>query len=425
MRLTGQAALLLVLFLPALAGAGEADGLPDVKRLVEHLGLGGSLRGSYWSSSRTLDADHHFFGSALWLKAAPRLAPSLSLFAEGWVRNQELFRDEATDGELREGYLSAGLGPLDLRVGKQIIAWGRADRINPTDNLTPRDFTLLVPEDDDQRLGAVAGKATLYVGGIALTGIWLPHFEPDTIPIERVPGVTIRERIPREAFGQWAIRMEQTGKAVDWSLSYFEGFDLIPDFVIDRAGPSFLDLVLKHRWVRVIGADAATILGRYGLRAEAAFTFTADPRGRRPDEKNPFFFMVLGGDRTFFEHLNVNLQYLFRYVLHHRNPVEVPDPVQRSVAIQQATVANELDEFLHGASLRVANKWLNETLEAEVAVILLFARLDFAVRPKVTYAITDRWKAVVGADIFRGEGQSFFGRLRDNSAAYAELRFSF
>ena len=36
---------------------------------------------------------------------------------------------------------------------------GRADRINPTDNLTPRDFTLLVPDDEDQRFGTAAIRA--------------------------------------------------------------------------------------------------------------------------------------------------------------------------------------------------------------------------------------------------------------------------
>lgn len=426
MTRTRLVAFLLVLVSPTVLAAGEPAGPRDLREdLAEKLGLSGSLRGAYWSSSRDLEDRAHFLASALWLKAAPRLLPTASLVAEGWVRNEELFREAKTDGALREGYLEASLGRLDLRVGKQIIAWGRADRINPTDNLTPRDFTLLVPEDDDQRLGAVAAKATLYVAGIALTGVWLPHFEPDTIPIQRVPGVTIRERVPQETFSQWAAKLEQTGRRVDWSLSYFDGFDLVPDIAIDRAGPSSLDLVLKHHRVRVIGADAATTFGRFGLRAEAAFTFTEDLRGEEADVKQPFLFMVVGGDRTFLERLNVNIQYLLRFVVHHLSPVDIPDPLQRSVATQQALVANELDEVQHGASLRVRHTWLNETLEGEVATILLFTRFDFVVRPKVTYAVTDRWKAAVGADIFRGERRSFFGRLRDNSTVYTEFRWSF
>ena len=33
------------------------------------------------------------------------------------------------------------LPSLDLRIGKQRIAWGTADRLNPTDNLNPDDFS--------------------------------------------------------------------------------------------------------------------------------------------------------------------------------------------------------------------------------------------------------------------------------------------
>jgi hypothetical protein len=425
-RLACLASLVAALLSPAVVSAQapsvDTDTPPNFTRQI---GISGSLRGGYWSSSRDLEEGEHFFGSALWLKAAPKLGPKASLLVEGWVRNQELFREGATDGAVREAYVDASVRDLDLRIGRQLVVWGRADRINPTDNLTPRDFTLLVPEDDDQRLGAVAAKATYYLGRLALTGLWLPYFDPHTIPIRRSPGVTLRERVPHETFGQWAIRIEQTGKLVDWSLSFFDGLDLFPDIAIDRITTSSLDLVLKHHRIRVIGADAATTVGRYGLRAEAAYTFTEDSIGNDPRVKNPFFFLVAGGDRTFFEYLNVNLQYIFHFVFHHRPSREISDPVERGVAIEQAAIANQVDQAQHGFSLRISHKWLNETLEGEVTTVLFFTRLDFVVRPKVTYALTDRWKVTVGADIFRGDPQSLLGRLRDNSTAYAEIRWSF
>ena len=48
-----------------------------------------------------------------------------------------------------------------------------------------------------------------------------------------------------------------------------------------------------------------------------------------------------------------------------------------------------------------------------------------AVRPKVVYAVTDDWKVLVGAEIFRGETSSLFGLLRPNSTGYLEVRWSF
>ncbi len=47
--------------------------------------------------------------------------------------------------DLREAYVNAYVGPLDVRLGEQIIVWGRADGINPTNNLTPQDRRVRSP----------------------------------------------------------------------------------------------------------------------------------------------------------------------------------------------------------------------------------------------------------------------------------------
>ena len=411
--------------MPAAAADALDPGSP-LERLIEAGGLGGSLRVGYWSSSRTLDDRSDLGTGALWLRAAPRLGPNLSLFAEGWVRSQDVFGDGEPEGLLREAYLGVRYGTVDVRVGKQIIVWGRADRINPTDNLTPRDFTLLVPDDEDQRFGTAAVRAAYFRGGLSLTAIWLGDFEASEVPLRRPPApLRIQEREPAGGIAQGAVRIEQTGSGVDWSLSYFDGLDTIPDLALDAAGLAGPVLVLRSHRVRVVGVDAATVVGPYGLRGEAAYTFTEDHSGDDPDVKNPFLFLVVGGDRTFLEHLNVNVQYVLRVVTGYRSPFAIADPLARDVAIQAALLANQLDHVQHSFSLRVSHRWLHETLEAELAAIVSVDRFGWVLRPRVTYALSDRWRVTVGGDLFGGERLSFFGNLRDNSAALAELRWSF
>lgn len=326
----------VALFFPALVLAWESAGLTDWGgELADRARVSGSLRAGYWGSSRSVDDRENLATSALWLKAEPRLSRNVSLNVEGWVRSQELFHENETWGDLREASLTIRLGRVDLRLGKQIIVWGRADRLNPTDVLTPRNFTLLVPEDDDQRIGVPALKATYYLGGLSLTGLWLPDFVPHVIPLRQPPPpVRLRERGPGTTVAQWAVKLEQTGKAVDWSLSYFDGFDLIPDVRIGRVSPSLVPVFLTHNGIRVIGADAATTLGRYGLRAEAAYTFTEDSGGRNPLIKNPFLYVVMGGDRTFYEYLNINFQYFLRAVQNFHNPFDITDPLRRAAALE-------------------------------------------------------------------------------------------
>ncbi len=408
---------------PPDGGSDELSGGP-VERLREQLGLTGSIRGGFWSSSRMLDDEKNIPTGSLWLKGAPNLWPNSALHFDGWIGR--LSGDADLDVHLREGYIDLSTGPVDLRIGQQIIVWGRADRINPTDNLTPRDFTLLVPDDDDQRLGTLAVKGTYFTGPFSFTALWLPRFEPDRIPLRSPPPpLFFSERRPEGGTRQWAFKMEQTGGTVDWSFSYFHGFDLFPDITIDPSHPPSIKLVLEHHPIDVIGADAATTVGRFGLRGEAAYTFTEDKQGEDPEIKNPFFFLVAGGDRTFLESLNINLQYIFHLVTQYRNPEEILDPLQREVAIQQAVITNQIERVQQGVSLRISNQWWNQTLEGEVVGVLFFPRHDYALRPKVTYAFSDRWKGVIGADLFRGEQRSFFGYLRSNSTAYVELRWGF
>ncbi len=60
---------------------------------------------------------------------------------------------QATVLDVREAYVNAYAGPLSLRLGQQIVVWGRADALNPTSNLTPVDFRIRSPLEDDLRAG--------------------------------------------------------------------------------------------------------------------------------------------------------------------------------------------------------------------------------------------------------------------------------
>ncbi|HEY3325776.1 MAG TPA: DUF1302 family protein [Novimethylophilus sp.] len=404
--------------------AGWADEpLPDQHGVIQTLGISGSVRGGYWSSSMNLDGKSDQFSEALWIKSEPRLGKNASLLLEGWLMNEDATRGDGRRGKLREGYLNMGAGNADFRIGKQIIVWGRADKFNPTDNLSPRDYTLLAPEDDDQRSGVYAAKATYNLKDWSLSGFWLPEFRPNVLPLPHTPGLSFRERIPHGQGG--GIKVEQSGKAVDWSASYYDGLDLNPDLSIGSFSSSGLNLRLDHHRVRVIGVDAATVVWRYGLRAEAAYTRTEDSDGRDPFVKNPFFYLVAGGDRTFFEYLNINLQYYVRYVSRYQNPASVANPALRTVAIQGAVISNQFDRFQHGMTFRISDKWLHETLEGEVAGIASFTRRDFALKPKLVYSFNDHWKSTFGANLFRGEDNTFYGRLRDDSTVFMEIRYSF
>jgi len=395
----------------------------DSNSAMQKPDLSGSVRVGYFSSSRKLDGKKDLSTGSVWLSANQNFGEDTSLFAQGWIRNDESFKASGASKKLLEGYLNFSTENVDYRIGKQIIVWGRADRLNPTDNLTPRNFTLLTPEDEDQKMGTLAAKITYHSLGNSLTGIWLPDFNPNVIPVAATPGIFYTEQIPDA--NQISLKFDQSGSDVDWSASYFSGLDLNPDIVIGATTPSGLNLIFEHNRIRVLGMDAAMTLGRYGLRAEAAYTWTENTGPNDFDVKKPFLYLVMGGDRTFLDYINVNIQYYSRHVTNYSDPRSITDPVQRAVAIQGAVLSNQIDRYQHGVSIRVSDKWFNETLEGEIAGIASFGPTNYYIRPRLVYAFNDNLKGSLGLDIYRGESYTFFGYLRDNSLLFAEMKYSF
>ena len=413
-----------------LTGADARAQQPEAESgrgALERAGISGSIRAGYWTSTRDLDAEDHVVTGAIWLKAARPVTNRLSFLIESWTTARRPSRDAT--GAVREAFVDVQLGRLDLRAGRQIVAWGRADGLNPTDNLTGEDLTLLFPDDHDRRLGATALRASYYVAGLSLSGVWLPEFSGHRFPLPPAPaGVTYYSDRPEWPGDQWAVRLERTGGAMDWSLSYFRGLDLFPDLAPGEIAesPSRFGVVREsHHRVRILGADMAANVGRFGLRAEAAFTDTEDATGTDPFTKNPFLFVVVGADRTFHEDFNLNVQYLTRIVIDHQ-PMPVDDgSFAAGVAAQQAILNSQVRRVQHGMSFRAGYTALRETLEVEWAAAGYFAPGGVALRPKITYAISDAWKAIAGAEIYRGEPTSVFGLLRPNSSGFLELRWSF
>jgi hypothetical protein len=382
-------------------------------------GITGSVRASYWSSDRDLSALEHYAAGSLWLKLEGKHGSAVSYLAEGWAAARAGGGRVSETAELREGYVDLRFGGFDARVGRQIIAWGRADGINPTDRLSPNDLRALVPDNDDRRMGTSAIRATYYVDRLAMSAYWLPSFRANrvSLPPAMASAVEVRERWNPES---WALRLEETGRAVDWSVSYARVLDVTPDLVAHAVpgGASWVELA--HRPIRSLGVDAAGNIGRFGLRGEAAFLQTEDVNGSDPSTKNREFFAVVGADRTFAGDWTVNMQYLFKHVFGFRDGESAT-----SIAWQQSIFAGQAARVQHGMSARVGAKWLHDTFEADLSGAGYFGPRGVVLRPRLSYSVTDQMRVLAGTEIYRGDDASLFGLLRPNSTTYVEMRVTF
>jgi len=85
--------------------------------------------------------------------------------------------------QLREAYVDLYFKSSDLRIGKQIISWGRAEGTFISDILTPVDITEFLTQDfADLRLGIPAIKYTHYFGSDYLQLVLNPASRPNKLP---------------------------------------------------------------------------------------------------------------------------------------------------------------------------------------------------------------------------------------------------
>lgn len=404
----------------APAGAGDAALLKDA------LGLSGSLRAAGFSKDKSFGGETGYAVGSLWMVAAPRDVWGIGTYFDGRVQGANLTRSYTVSWDVREAYARTAFRSFDVKAGRQIIVWGRADKVNPTDTWSTRDFTLLAPNDDDQHLGVASVQVSWSAGAFRATGLWQPEWRYPGLPRPPLPvGVSLRNLPPSAPARQFGMKIDHSGAGPDWSLSYSHAIDRTPDLALLPCGPPEMALGFAYRAVDTVGADAAVPVGKVGLRGEVAYARTQDRGGTDPLIKNSNVLLVLGGERTWAGVLNANVQYLYRRTLGFSAPSFIADDNRRLLAEQVDLLSNQLAPDMHGASLRINCKLWNETLETEVAGVVWFKKGDTAIRPKLTYAFNDRVKGIVGGEIYRGPNDSFFGRLNQTSAAYTELQLGF
>jgi len=186
--------------------------------------------------------------------------------------------------------------------------------------------------------------------------------------------------------------------------------------------PAQIDLIYNP--VQTYGLDFATAVGRWGLRTEWAYTKTQNLDGSDPSIKNPFVFGVVGIERTFLDTLNVNVQVLYKHMDHFKNSDQFSAPMS---FLNSQLKLNSLQsrETMTGYVTRISYKMLNDALEVEGAFVQWQPAGDYFIRPKVIYDLSNHFKWIAGAEIYKGNKDTFFGRISDNSSAFTEIRWYF
>lgn len=324
-----------------------------------------------------------------------------------------------------EAYIDLHWEKADLRVGKQLIFWGKTDWINPTDNITPWDYTNITAEIEDYRLPVNAVKLDLYFGDWTFEGVWVPFFKPNRIPLEfpeKIGGIPVGVyyNLPDSRPSNWqaGIRISSYFKGVDFSLSYWNGFDLFPTvyqyFYIPEQIPE-IQFEVKYLRQQVFGADFAYSKGKWVFKGEGAYFLTQDRDGTDPVVRNPHFYYVFGLDYNFSDRLVVNFQFIQDILI-----VEDKFSWRQELSEASHITPKRRSSLSCRLQYKVENIWSFQFIS-----VYNFHEDDYFLLPIFTYYLADGINLYAGAAIFRGPEGSPFGKNKKYSKGFIELKYSF
>lgn len=311
---------------------------------------------------------------------------------------------------LRHATATVRKGTVVAVLGKQFIRWGKADILNPTDRFAPRDF---VEVTDDEFLAVVGVRGQYERGAHSIDLVWVPTFTPSRLPLlgrrwapvqPQTLGTTgfldLDPDLPDRS--QYGVRWNALGPGFEVSLSYFDGYNHLPQFTaIPLSGRPLVALRRTYAPLRMAGADAAVPLRWFTVKGEVASLFTT------ANDADDVVIYVVQLERQSGE-LSLVAGYAGEIV------------TERRTAFDFAP-----DRGLTRAFLGRAGYTLGATSDISVETAVRQNLDGVWVKAQYSKAVGAHWRATLAGAAIGGDERDFIGQYRRNSHVLLTLRYSF
>jgi len=402
--------------------------------------------------------------------------PATRASSAGFYNIDDVFQSRAPAVEIEEAFLRYDFDSLSIRAGQIKHAWGKLDRYQPNDGLNPERFAdPLLLDEADRKIGVPSIEAEYFLPDrdwlpeeASLRVVVVPRYVPFRLPLagERwfppnavppptfsagaidVPLTLETDNAPLPAFtaanATYAARFAAHYSGVDYALYYQHGIQTAPLFRLDAradvtpedpfvVGTTILSPVFNK--VQTWGGDLAFTLGRFGFRAELAYTrgrgfnrdlLTLVDEPALADTVEEAIEAIAGGATS----VPVDLGKTFA----------ISDALQWGVGVD--TRVEKIDLLLEVSQTDVLERTVPLLITPTETVILADVRRSFlrddltlqlvsvygassdytALMPRLTYRFHDRIEARLGYLHIAGRSRSRLGQYKDNDEGFIRLR---
>lgn len=403
------------------------------------------------------------------LQIDKKVTANSKFHSEIWFRNIGLPKNKTLDDlynkgiidsynmEIREanveiyGFLTKN---LDLKIGRQRIAWGTADKMNPSDNLNPYDLEDIL--DFGRHRGSDAINLNYYFNtDFSFQAVYIPIFRPANLPVgifsnllnpeiilpkglnlNNMTTETLNPKFNIKESSTFGLKFKGFAFGCDFSVSYVQGRDALPIPVRNTLLPTntagSVNLHSEYAFTKnhIFGFDLATSLAGIGVWAEATAVLPDDKTIMVNDLSaiNPavppsslisettildnelYMKYVLGADYHFANGLYINLQYLHGFFTEKGN-----DALNDYFFLRvEKKLFDDKLKIIPVSGAFIVSDWSN-----------IADNYNFVLMPEISYMATDNAELSIIASIFDGKGNNVFSKLNKFDMLMFKLKYSF
>ncbi|MDH5785738.1 MAG: hypothetical protein OEZ16_09035 [Chromatiales bacterium] len=322
----------------------------------------------------------------------------------------EVIDEYESEVELGEAWLQGKLNrQTDIKLGRQIVVWGKSDNIRITDLINPMDNREPGMVDiEDLRLPLAMARLDYYTGDWGITALAIPEIRFSKQPpigsdFYPMPGPMPDEAIPAQT--EYGLAANGTFSGWDLSLYWASLYDDTPYSVVVAGSPE-----LQHARITMAGSAVNIAIDNWLLKGEFAHL-----RGLRysplPNERFSRSDTLLGVEYAGIRDTSLSLEVANRH-LHNFDSALVGGGAQED---EWQTAVRYSGDFVH-ARLHL------------LAVLTAFGkRLDeggFS-RYSAAYDLADGLTVTGGVVTFQKGDKFPFGIYGENDRGFIEIKYSF
>ena len=337
--------------------------------------------------------------------------------------NDDTLATYQTQLMLTDAYLQGRLtNDIDLKVGRQIVVWGKSDSIRITDVINPLDNRLPGMTDiEDLRLSVSMLKLDYYVGqwnfsamAIGESRIMLEAApRGEFFPVDNIfitaPDPFIELVTPDSSWDNIQYALAANGVFSGWDLSFYAAD------VLDQKW--YINPVTQKREVtkiQMLGSAINVATGSWLLKSEIAY-LDGIRYNSTTDEKSRFDALIglnyMGIKDTVLS-LEIANRHIFDYEEQMSKLVSKPDYV---------------DEDEVQTAMRVTHSFENDSINATALVSMFGASWEYGgfARLWVEYDVMDAVVANFGVVDYIDGDKPFTKAISDNDRVFADITYSF